>query len=67
MIDLEELKQRMYEVKKITHDASLVLGQTYSEKLAKAQAVMDIIDTLAIEAAAYIIEEQTGGGEYDDE
>lgn len=68
MIDLEQLKQRMYAAKKITHDAGAVLGDNPGNvRLAKAKAVMDIIEDLAIEAAAYIVEVQVEKGEYRDE
>ena len=65
-MNLEEIKQRMYAVKKIANDASNALGNPQGE-LAKAQALMNVIGALAIEAAAYIIEKQMKDGAYTDE
>ena len=64
-IDLEQLKQRLYAAKKLVHDAGAVIGDNPDMmRLAKAKAVMDIIEDLSIEAAAYIIEAEIERGEY---
>lgn len=67
-MELEEIKQRLYAAKKLTHDAGTTLGDNPGNvRLAKAKAVMDIIEDLALEAAAYIVEVQIEKGEYRDE
>jgi len=64
-IDLEQLKQRLYAAKKLVHDAGAVIGDnTDMMRLAKAKAIMDIIEDLSIEAAAYIIEAEIERGDY---